>query len=113
MRELTPERETRLIAAGRGRLSRAFPAPLPACDAKGSLFRTIGPGTGPHYPHGAAPDERLRDDPPTRGRGRHRNQARQSQFPGDRDHGLPQERRHARKGRGDGKPCLDPHDAAL
>jgi len=47
MRELTPERETRLIAAGRGRLSRAFPAPLPACDAKGPLFRTIGPGTGP------------------------------------------------------------------
>jgi hypothetical protein len=43
---------------------------------------------------------------------RHRNEARQSQFPGDGDHGLSQERRHS-KGCGDNEPCLDAHDAAL
>src|SRR6266446_1402915 len=30
-----------------------------------------------------------------------------------RDHRVSQERRHARKGRGDGEPRLDAHDAAL
>ena len=44
--------------------------------------------------HGAAASERLCDDPPARRGGRHRNQARQPQFPGDRDHRLSQERRH-------------------
>jgi hypothetical protein len=32
--------------------------------------------------------ERLPDDPPARRGGRHRHQARQPQFPGDRDHRL-------------------------
>src|SRR6516225_2545583 len=52
-------------------------------------------------------------DPAAHSGGRHRNQARQSQLSRDRDHGLSQERRDARKGGGDGEPCLDPHDAAL
>jgi hypothetical protein len=30
----------------------------------------------------------------------------------DQDHGLSQERRHARKGRGYGGPCFDARDAA-
>jgi hypothetical protein len=64
-------------------------------DPKGPLFRTIGRGTGKAHPNGAAASERLCDDRPARGRGGHRNQARQSQLPGDRDHGLSQERRHA------------------
>ena len=41
---------------------------------------------------------------PARGGRRHCNQARQLQFPRDRDHGISQERRHAGKGRRDGKP---------
>jgi site-specific recombinase XerC len=41
--------------------------------------------------HGAAAGERLCDDPPSRGGGRHRNQARQSQLPSDGDNGLSQE----------------------
>ena len=32
---------------------------------------------------------------------------------GDWDHRLPQKWRHPRKGRSDGEPCLDAHDAAL
>jgi site-specific recombinase XerC len=67
----------------------------------------------PAHAHGAAPGERLCDDRPARSRRRHRHQARQSQFPGDRDHRLPQKRRHARKGRRNGESCFDPHDAAL
>src|SRR5271154_5220216 len=35
------------------------------------------------------------------------------QLPGDGNHGLPQKRRHAGKGRGDGEPHVDPHDATL
>ena len=64
-------------------------------------------------PHGTAASKRLCDDPPTRGGGRHRDQARQPQLPGDGDHGLSQERRHAGKGRGDGEPRVDAHDATL
>jgi integrase len=82
-------------------------------DPKGPLFRTIGRGTGQLTRTPLPAGERLCDDPPARGGGRHRNQARQSQLPGHRDHGLSQERRHARKGRGDGKPRLNAHDAAL
>jgi hypothetical protein len=33
--------------------------------------------------------------------------------PGNRDHGISEERRHVGKGGGDGEPCLDAHDAAL
>jgi hypothetical protein len=51
--------------------------------------------------------ESLCDDRPSRDPGRHRHQARQPQLPGDRDHRLSQERRDARKGRGDGEPRLD------
>jgi integrase len=47
-----------------------------------------------------------------RHRGRHRDQARQPQLPGDWDHGLPQERRDAGEGGADGEPCFDAHDAA-
>jgi hypothetical protein len=79
-------------------------------DPKGPLFRTIGRGTGKAHPNGAAASERLCDDRPARGRGGHRIQARQSQLPGDRDHSLSRERRHAREGRSDGEPRLDAHD---
>jgi hypothetical protein len=73
-------------------------------DPKGPLFRMIGRGT----------DKLTRTVlPPACGRCRHRNKSRQPQLPGYRDHGLSQERRHARKGCGDGEPCVDPHDATL
>ena len=81
-------------------------------DPKGPLFRTIGRGTG-KLTRTAAAGQRLRDDPPARRGCRNRNQAWQPQLPGDRDHRLPQERRHAGKGRGDGEPCFDTHHAAL
>jgi hypothetical protein len=79
-------------------------------DPKGPLFRTRY-----RQAHALGPpaSERLCDDRPARGRRRHRHQARQSQLPGNRDHRLSQERRHARKGRRDGEPRLNPHDAAL
>jgi len=63
--------------------------------------------------HSATAGERLCDDPPACHGGQDRNQARQSQFPRDRDHRLSQEWRHSRKGRRNGKPCLDAHDTAL
>src|SRR5712691_1609592 len=81
-------------------------------DPKGPLFRTIGRGTG-NLTRTPLASERLCDDPPARGGGRHRNQARQSQLPGDRDNGVPEKRWHAGKSRRDGKPCLNAHDAAL
>jgi integrase len=65
------------------------------------------------HAHGPSASTRLCDDRAPRGRGRHRHQARQPQFPGHRDHCLSQERRNAGKGRGHGKPCLDAYDAAL
>jgi hypothetical protein len=46
-------------------------------------------------------------------RGRHQDPGRQSHLPRDRDNGLPQERRFARKCRRHGEPRLDPHSAAL
>ena len=52
-------------------------------------------------------------DPPACGRCRQRNETRQPQLSCYRDHGLSQERRHGRKGRGDGEPCVDAHDATL
>src|SRR5712671_2027605 len=55
----------------------------------------------------------LGDDPPARRRRRHRNEARQPQLAGNRDHRVPQERAHARKGRSDRKSRLDAHDTAL
>src|SRR5271166_330437 len=52
-------------------------------------------------------------EPPARGGRRDRNQARQPQFPGNGDRGVPLARRYAREGRGDGEPCFDAHDAVL
>ena len=84
-----------------------------AGDPKGPLFRTIGRGTDEADENAPAPGERLRDDPPARGGGRHRDEDRQSHVSGDGDHGLSQERRHARKGRRDGESRQHAHDAAL
>ena len=84
-----------------------------ADDPKGPLFRTIGRGTGLLTRTPLPQAERLCDDRPARGGGRHRDQARQSQLPGDRDHGVSEERRHAGKGGADGEPCQHAHDAAL
>ena len=82
-------------------------------DPKGPLFRTIGRGTGSVDAHAPAPGERLCDDPPARRCGRHRDQARQSQLPGNRDHRVSEERRHAGEGGADGEPRQHAHDAAL
>jgi hypothetical protein len=82
-------------------------------DPKGPLFRTIGRGTGkltrtvlPQANAYAMIGRRC-------GRRRHRNQARQPQLSGDEDHTISQERRHSRKGGGDGKSRVDAHDTAL
>jgi integrase len=72
-------------------------------DPKGPLFRTIGRGTG----------KLTRTVLPQANAYAMIGQARQPQFPGDGDHGLSQERRHARKGRGNGESRLDAHDTAL
>jgi integrase len=77
-------------------------------DPKGPLFRTIGRGTGKLTRTVLPQSERLCDDRPAGGRGRHRNQGRQSQFPSDGDHRLSQEWRDAGKGRGDGEPTPRP-----
>ena len=79
---------------------------------KGPLFRTIGRGTG-QLTRTVLPQANAYAMIRQRGGGRHRNQARQPQFPGNGDHGLSQERRHARKSRGNGKPCLDADHATL
>ena len=72
------------------------------------------PRQGPAaHAHAPAAGERLPDDRPARGCCRHRDQARQSQLPGDRDHGVSEERRHAGEGGADGEPCQHAHDAAL
>ena len=84
-----------------------------ADDPKGPLFRTIGRGTGLLTRTPLPQAERLCDDRPARRGGRHRDQARQSQLPGDRDHGVSEERRHAGEGGADGEPCQHAHDAAL
>jgi hypothetical protein len=78
-------------------------------DPKGPLFRTIGRGTG-QLTRTVLPQANAYAMIGRRG---HRNQARQPQLPGDGDHGLSQERRHARKGRRDGEPRVDPHHVAL
>jgi hypothetical protein len=41
------------------------------------------------------------------------HQTRQPELPGDRDHSLTADRRHAGKGRRDGESCLGAHDTAL
>jgi hypothetical protein len=62
-------------------------------DPKGPLFRTIGRGTG-KLTRTVLPQANAYA---MIGGGWHRDQARQPQFPGDRDHRLSQERRHAEK----------------
>jgi site-specific recombinase XerC len=64
-------------------------------DPKGPLFRTIGRGTGQLTRTVLPQANAYGHDPPARRGGRYRNQAWQSQLPGNRDHGLPQEWRHA------------------
>jgi integrase len=82
-------------------------------DPRGPLFRTIGRGTGkltrtvlPQANAYAMIGRRA-------GRGRDRNETRQSQLPRNGNHSLSQERRDAGKGRCHGKPCLNSYDAAL
>jgi site-specific recombinase XerC len=81
-------------------------------DPKGPLFRTIGRGTG-RLTRTVLPQANAYAMIRRRGGGRDRNQARQPQFPRNRDHRLSEEWRHARKGRGNGEPRVDAHDAAL
>jgi integrase/recombinase XerC len=50
-------------------------------DPKGPLFRTIGRGTGKLTTTFMAPGQRLRHDPPARGRSRHRDEDRQPHVP--------------------------------
>jgi integrase/recombinase XerC len=82
-------------------------------DGAGLCGDPKGPRHRQANAHCAAGGERLRHDSPARGGGRHRNETRQPQFPGDGDHRLPQERGHTGKGRGDGQPRFNAHDAAL
>jgi hypothetical protein len=84
-----------------------------ADDPKGPLFRTIGRGTGlltrtplPQANAYAMVSRRAAAR-------RHRDQARQSQFPGDRDHGVSEKRRHTGEGGADGEPRQHAHDATL
>ena len=82
-------------------------------DPKGPLFRTIGRGTSKLTRTVLPQANAYAMDSPARCGRRHRNQARQPQFPRNRDHRVSQERRQTRKGGGNGEPCLDAHDAAL
>ncbi len=85
-----------------------------AADPKGPLFRTIGRGKGRPLTRTPLPQANAYQMIRRRaGRGRHRDQARQSQLPRDRDHGVSEERRHAGEGGADGEPCQHAHDAAL
>ncbi len=80
-------------------------------DPKGPLFRTMP--WRPTHAHGDDEARRLSNDRPARGGGRHRDEGRQSLLPRDRDHGVFEKQRHARKGRSDGEPRQHAHDAAL
>jgi integrase/recombinase XerC len=82
-------------------------------DQKAPLFRTIGRGTDALTRHAAPPGQRLRHDPPPCGRGRYRDEDRQPHVPGIGNHGLSEERRHARKRRQHGEPRLHPDHPAL
>jgi len=83
-------------------------------DGKRPLFRTIGYRTArltrtpsPQANAYAMISRR------TRHHGRYRDQAGQPQLPGDGDHGLPEEQRHAGESRRHGEPCQHPHDLTL
>lgn len=80
-------------------------------DPKRPLFRTIGRGTT-KLTRTVLPQANAYAMIRRRARRRHRDRARQSQLPGDRDHRLSEEGRHTRKGCGDGEPRVDPDDAA-
>ena len=82
-------------------------------DPKGPLFRTIAEPWRPAHSHGDDAAGRLSDDRPARRNGRHRHEGRQPHIPRDRDHGLSEKQRHARKGGGDGEPRQHSNDAAL
>jgi site-specific recombinase XerC len=89
-------------------------------EGRGHRRRSQGAAVPNHRPrhrvvdaHAAAPGQRLRDDRPARGGGRHRDLSRQSQLPRDRDHRVFEERRHAGEGGAGGEPCQHAHDAAL
>jgi site-specific recombinase XerC len=84
-----------------------------ASDPKALLLQSYSRATRPAHRQPPAPGEYLCDDPETRAGGRDHDQDRQPHISGDRRHRLSEERRHARKGRSDGKPRFDPHDAAL
>ena len=84
-----------------------------ASDPKALLFQSYSRATGPAHRQPPAPGERLCDDPEAGAGGRDHDQDRQPHFSGDRRHRLSEERRHARKGRCDGKPRFDPDDTAL
>ncbi len=55
----------------------------PARRSEGAAVPHDRPRHRQAHPHGAAAGERLRDDPPARRRGRHRNEARQPQLPSE------------------------------
>src|SRR3954466_7579198 len=86
-----------------------------ADDPKGPLFRTVGRGTGrltrTPLPQANA-HAMIRRRARTAGGG-HSDENRQSHLPSHRDHGLPEEWRHARKGGNDRQPRLNPHNSAL
>ena len=82
-------------------------------DGKGPLFRTIGRGTAQLTRTPLPQANAYAMIAPARAGRRHRDQGGQPQFPGDRDHGLPEERRHAGEGGRHGEPCQHAHDAAL
>ena len=66
-----------------------------AHDPKGALFRTIDRGHRQANNDAPAPSQCLRDDPPPRDGGRHRDEDRQSHVSSNRHHRLSQESRHA------------------
>jgi site-specific recombinase XerC len=76
-------------------------------DPKGPLFRTIGRGTG-QLTRTVLPQANAYAMIRRRAAG-----AGIATKLGNRDHRLSQERRHARKGRRNGEPCVNAHDAAL
>ena len=83
-------------------------------DDKGPLFRTIGRGKGRPLTRTPLPQANayamIRRRAAAAGIA---HEARQPQFPGNRDHRLSQERRHAGKGGADGEPRQHAHHAAL
>jgi hypothetical protein len=95
------ERSCRLVGQQYRRVARQRQRDHRPLTGTGALTRTV------------LPQANACDDPPGRRSSRHRHQARQPQLPSDRDHCVPQERRHAGESCGDGEPRLNSYDAAL